>query len=119
MADYTSKIKDICESLASFDVNIEESKVVQVYVMGLASKFGAFRTEAANEIKVEGTEMMLTAIPNFSETGGVKAMRTDKGNELRSVSIVARKATGIASAGRSMPIRKEPGPDLVRDKSTK
>ena len=30
MADYTSKIKEICDSLASIDVNIEESEMVQV-----------------------------------------------------------------------------------------
>ena len=30
LADYTSKIKDICDSLASIDVNIEESEMVQV-----------------------------------------------------------------------------------------
>ena len=36
VADYTSRIKDICDSLVSIDVNIEEKC--------LASKFGAFRT---------------------------------------------------------------------------
>ena len=44
VADYTSKIKDICDSLASIDVNIEESKMVQVCLGGLASQLGAFRT---------------------------------------------------------------------------
>ena len=44
MADYTSKIKDICDSLASVEVNIEESEMVQICLGGLASKFGAFRT---------------------------------------------------------------------------
>ena len=44
MADYTLKIKDICDSLASIDVNIEESEMVQICLGGLASKFGAFRT---------------------------------------------------------------------------
>ena len=28
VADYTSKIKDICDSLASIDVNIEEGEMV-------------------------------------------------------------------------------------------
>ena len=42
--DYTSKIKDICDSLASIEVNIEESDMVQVSLGGLASKFRAFRT---------------------------------------------------------------------------
>ena len=44
VADYTSKIKDICDSLASIDVNIEECKMVQICLGGLALKFGAFRT---------------------------------------------------------------------------
>ena len=42
--DYTSKIKDICECLASIDVNIEEGKMVQVCLGGLVSTFGVFRT---------------------------------------------------------------------------
>ena len=44
VADYTRKIKEIYDSLASIDVNIEESEMVQVCLRGLASKFGAFRT---------------------------------------------------------------------------
>ena len=44
VVDYTSKIKDICDSLASINVNIEESEMVQVCLGGLASKFQAFRT---------------------------------------------------------------------------
>ena len=43
VADYTSKIKDICDSLASIDVNIEEGEMVQICLGGLASKFGAFQ----------------------------------------------------------------------------
>ena len=42
--DYTSKIKDICDSLASIDVNVKEVEMVQICLGGLASKFGAFRT---------------------------------------------------------------------------
>ena len=41
VADYTSKIKDICDSLASIDVNVEEGKMVQICLGGLASKFEA------------------------------------------------------------------------------
>ena len=44
VAEYTLKIKEICDSLASIDVNIEESEMVQICLGGLASKFGAFRT---------------------------------------------------------------------------
>ena len=39
--------------------------------------------EAADEIKVEGTEMMRTAIRNPPEIGGVEAVRTGKGNPPR------------------------------------
>ena len=42
MAKYTSRIKEICDSLASIDVNVEEGKMVQICLRGLASKFGAF-----------------------------------------------------------------------------
>ena len=42
--EHTSKIKNICESLASINVNVEEEKMVQVCLKGLASKFGPFRT---------------------------------------------------------------------------
>ena len=45
MAEYTLKIKDICNSLASIELNIEEGKMVLVCLGGLASKFGAFRTD--------------------------------------------------------------------------
>ena len=43
MVDYTSKIKEIYESLAFVNVNVEEGEMVQVCLGGLVSKFGAFR----------------------------------------------------------------------------
>ena len=67
--------------------------------------------EAAEEIKVEGTEMMSTSIPDTPEIGGVEAMKTGKVNLARNDGIVARKATGRASAGKSAPSRKELDPD--------
>ena len=42
VADYTSKIKDICDSLASIDANVDEADMVQICLRGLASNFGAF-----------------------------------------------------------------------------
>ena len=57
--------------------------------------------EAADVIREEGTEVMPTATPDPPETGGVEAMRTDKGRPSRSAGIVARKATRRASAGRT------------------
>ena len=44
VADYSSMIKDIYDSLASIEVNIEESEMVQICLGGLAPKIGAFRT---------------------------------------------------------------------------
>ena len=44
MADYTCRIKEIYDSLASINVTVEEDEMVQVCLGGLASKFGAFRT---------------------------------------------------------------------------
>jgi hypothetical protein len=44
VADYTLKINEICESLASVDVNIDDSEKVHSCLGGLASKFRAFRT---------------------------------------------------------------------------
>jgi hypothetical protein len=44
VADYTLKINQICDSLASIGVNIDESEKVQICLGGLALKFGAFRT---------------------------------------------------------------------------
>ena len=70
-------------------------------------------------IREEGTEVMPTATPDPPETGGVEAMRTDKGRPSRSVGTVARKATEKASAGRSAPIRREPDPETVPDMPTR
>ena len=75
--------------------------------------------EASDEIKEGGTEVMPTAIPDPPETGGVEAMRTGKGNLLRSAGTMARKATGRASAGRSTPIRIKPGSEPVLDIPTR
>jgi hypothetical protein len=43
VADYTLKIKEICDSLVLIDMIIDESEKVQICLGGLASKFGAFR----------------------------------------------------------------------------
>ena len=67
--------------------------------------------EAADEIKVEGTEMMSTPIPDTPETGGIEASKTGKENLPQNAGTMARKATRRASIGKSAPIRKEPDPD--------
>ena len=75
--------------------------------------------QAADGIKVEGTEVMPTAITDPSESGGVKATRTDKGNLPLNAGIVARKATRRVNFGRSATIRRKPDPDPVSDKPTR
>ena len=42
VADYMARIKEICDSLASINVTIEEDEMVQICLGGLASKFRAF-----------------------------------------------------------------------------
>ena len=42
MADYTARIKDICDSLASINVTVKEDEMMQVYLGVLMLKFGAF-----------------------------------------------------------------------------
>ena len=86
--------------------------------MDVEGKASQCAMEAADKIKVGGTEVMPTTIPDPPETGGVKAMRTGKGPP-RNVGTVARKATGRASAGRSEPIRRESGPKTVPDIPTR
>ena len=44
VADYTSKIKDICDSLGSTNVALEEDKMVQICLGGLKQRFRSFRT---------------------------------------------------------------------------
>ena len=118
--------------------------MVQVYLGGLASKFGAFRTAVCtreNTPSFFDLQSMLLVEENHAGAststqtdnkmlymkgdrprghgGGVEAMRTGKGNPPRNAGIVARKATRRVSAGRSALIRIEPGPDPVLDISTK
>ena len=87
--------------------------------VGVEDEVSRYAMEAADVIKEGGTEVMPIATPDPPETGGVKAMRTGKVKPSRSAGTVARKATGRASAGRSAPIRREPGPDPVQDIPTK
>ena len=87
--------------------------------MGVEDEASRCAMEAADEIKEGGTEVIPTTTPNPPETGGVEAMRTDKGKPSWSAGTVARKATRKASAGRSAPIRREPGLETVPDIPTR
>ena len=42
--DYTAKIKSICDSLGSINVNIDDDEMVQTCLGGLAPRFSAMRT---------------------------------------------------------------------------
>ena len=42
VADYTSKIKDICNALGCIKVMVEEDKMVQIFLGGLAQTYGLF-----------------------------------------------------------------------------
>ena len=80
--------------------------------MGVEDDASRHTMEPADVIMEGGTEVMPTATPDPPETGGVEAMRTDKGRPLRSASTMARKATEKASAGKSALIRREPDTDV-------
>ena len=44
VSDYTAKIKSICDSLGSININIDDDEMVQICLGGLAPRFGAMRT---------------------------------------------------------------------------
>ena len=87
--------------------------------MDVEDEASRYAMEAADVIKEGGTEVMPTATPDPPETGGVDAMRTGKGKSSRSADTVARKATEKESAGKSAPIRREPGLETVPDMPTR
>ena len=68
--------------------------------------------EAADNSKKDDIVAMPTVVSNPPEARGVKAApETDNESLPQNAGIVARKAIGKASAGRSAPIRREPDPD--------
>ena len=44
VSDYTAKIKSICDSLGSININVDEDEMVQVCLGGLAQRFDPIRT---------------------------------------------------------------------------
>ena len=44
ITSYTFKIMELCDSLGSISVNVEDDKMVQICLGGLAPWFGAMRT---------------------------------------------------------------------------
>ena len=81
--------------------------------VGVEDEASGHAMEAADMIRGEGTEVMLTATPHPPETGGVEAMRTDRERPSRSVGTMARKSIEKTSAGKSVPTRREPDPEMV------
>ena len=78
MADYTSKIKDICDSLASIVVNIEEADMVQICLEGLASKFGAFRTAVCSRENTSSFfDLQSMLLVEENHAGASTSMHTD------------------------------------------
>ena len=52
---YTLKIKELCDSLGSICVNIDDGDMVQIYLGGLAPRFGAMRTTVLARKKSQTT----------------------------------------------------------------
>ena len=71
------KIKDIYDSLASIDVNIEESEMVQVCLGGLASKFGAFRTTVCTRENTPSFFDLQSMLLIENHTGASMSTHTD------------------------------------------
>ena len=46
ITNYTLKIKELCDSLGSISVNVDDDKMVQICLGGLTPRFGAMRTDA-------------------------------------------------------------------------
>jgi hypothetical protein len=78
VADYTLKINEICESLASVDVNIDDNEKVQISLGGLASKFGAFRTAVCTrEITPSFFDLQLMLLVEENHVGVSTSTHTD------------------------------------------
>ena len=79
--------------------------------MGVVEEVGRHAMEAAGKSRNGGTMSVPTAVPGLPQAGGVKAVpEAGKTNPLRNAGTVAKKATGKASAGESVPIRTNPDP---------
>ena len=44
MSDYTLWIKDLCDSLGSIKVTVDDDEMVHICLGGLAQKYGSFQT---------------------------------------------------------------------------
>ena len=79
--------------------------------MVVVDEVGWHAMEAADKSRNDDTENMPTAVPDPPGAGGVNAVpETGKTNPLRNAGTVAKRATGKASAGESVPIRTNPDP---------
>ena len=49
ITSYTLNIKELCNSLGSISINVEDDEMVQICLGGLTPRFGAMRTVVRNE----------------------------------------------------------------------
>ena len=78
VAEYSSKIKDFCNSLASIHVSVQEGEMVQICLRGLALKFGAIRIVVCtreNTLSFFDLQSMLFVEDNY--TTASTSMHTD------------------------------------------
>ena len=69
--DYTSQIKDICNSLGSINVMVDEDKMVEICLGGLTHRFGSFwmaicTREKPNHIEPNWLQLMLLVEENHT-----------------------------------------------------
>ena len=78
MTDYTTKIKDICNALGSINVSVDEEEMVQIYLHGLAQRYGPIETTICTREKPTSyfdLQSMLTVEEN--DTGVSRSRQSD------------------------------------------
>ena len=78
VANCTTRIKEICASLASINVIVEDDEMVQVCLGGLASKFGAFRTTICTREKTPSFfDLQLMLLVEENHVGALTSTHAD------------------------------------------
>ena len=113
VADYTSKIKGICDSLASIEVNIEENEMVQICLRGLAPKFAAFRTVVCTREKTPSF-FDLQSMLLIEENHAGASMSTHTDNKM--LYMEGDRPRGCGGRGESVRCRENPS--LCADRET-
>ena len=71
VSDYTAKIKSICDSLGSININVDEDEMVQVWLGDLSQRFNPLRTTILareNPPSFFDLQSMLLAEENYVRT---------------------------------------------------